>query len=343
MRSRNHFGLRSLSFGLFWLGQAAALTVFLCVGIKFFRECAMTRVRIREVPPKEARHVSKVMRFSISDAPMNPDPFNIISNQLPLRSVEGNVSYEPIIHSFVWTNKGIVQSVAFRILVDDDRVIQSVLRFRRIEYFGLAKVVFNVSRTHSEVSEFNFESKRGQRILQDVHWRGAARWRRFGKIDNLLTVSAGYSRLSNQEEWPVYVQSGFRSAGALFSRLAHLLRERHITFSCIGGFSSLRKSIVRNFGLLADFVPLQARKYQIAKADDRQSDVDQHRWRAPSFFIGLCLFLGSFGLLFYSCDRFSESNFRGLPNRKWYLGLLLLNWLGGSCGIALMLIGPRIF
>jgi hypothetical protein len=103
------------------------------------------------------------------------------------------------------------------------------------------------------------------------------------------------------------------------------------------------QGIFGNGRLLFDSFPLQARKYQITETDNRQGDVNQHRWRTPSFFIGLCLFLGSYGLLFYSLDRFTESRFGGLPNRKWYLALLLFNWLGGSCGLALMMIGPRIF
>ncbi len=82
-------------------------------------------------------------------------------------------------------------------------------------------------------------------------------------------------------------------------------------------------------------LPLQSSEYQITSTDYRQSDVHQHRWRVPSFFAGLGLFLGSFVLLFYSSEG-------ALEGGKWNLGLLFLNGFGLFFGLALMLIAPLI-
>jgi hypothetical protein len=58
--------------------------------------------------------------------------------------------------------------------------------------------------------------------------------------------------------------------------------------------------------------------------------VDSHSWRGAH-------------TVALNYELKAESQFRELSNRKRYLGLLPLNWLSGSCGIALMVIGPRIF
>ncbi len=61
----------------------------------------------------------------------------------------------------------------------------------------------------------------------------------------------------------------------------------------------------RDFGLLFNSQPLQPCEHQVACTDKRQDDIDDHRWRGPSFFVGLCLFLSSYGLFFLSMDRFT--------------------------------------
>ncbi len=86
------------------------------------------------------------------------------------------------------------------------------------------------------------------------------------------------------------------------------------------------------------YSPLEDCEDQVSSPDKRQDDIDHDRWRTPSFFLGVGLFLSALGLFFYSAERFAEGG-------KWDLCLLLLSglclWCG--CGLVLMMLGPRLW
>ena len=90
-------------------------------------------------------------------------------------------------------------------------------------------------------------------------------------------------------------------------------------------------------------------KDAVESTNNKQPNLNNHRWRVPGFLIGVGLFLCGFGLIAYSAERFTIGDFQRLESAErnlWFkrsgcAGM----WLGGLflfVGGFLMLIWPRL-
>lgn len=104
-----------------------------------------------------------------------------------------------------------------------------------------------------------------------------------------------------------------------------------------------------SFSLSADSPPLEAGEDRVAQTNDHQRHGKQHWGRGPGFVIGVVLYCVSFGLLFYTIDRFEKRSFEfpdGCPQPLYFrldFYLLLLNCVIMFCGMFLMFVGPQVW
>jgi len=87
--------------------------------------------------------------------------------------------------------------------------------------------------------------------------------------------------------------------------------------------------------LLPNRQPLATSENGIDRTDNKQSDINQHRWRIPGFLIGAALFVSGFILLGYSAKCFEDFNLK-LQGLLWLIAGGFLYVVGGS----LMFVGP---
>lgn len=90
--------------------------------------------------------------------------------------------------------------------------------------------------------------------------------------------------------------------------------------------------LIRNPRLFVNRGPFQSHKYQVANTDKGQNFVDHHRWRAKCLFIGLCLFLGNYCLLFVSVNRFARAASVACHTERGTCGCCCLT--DSACGAA---------
>ena len=97
------------------------------------------------------------------------------------------------------------------------------------------------------------------------------------------------------------------------------------------------KSFVGDITLSVNSQPLSPSEQRVDDTDDKQANINQHRWRVPGFFIGAALFISGFVLLGYGAKCFDHLSLK-LRGFLWLLIGGFLNVLGG----ALIFVGPYL-